>query len=160
MWQSDLCPASCMLGNTLDSKMCIHLTADFIEEEIWNAIKLCDGNKASSPDGFNMLSIKNSWSFMKGHSLAFMDEFHSNGRLPNCINSSFITLVPKVENPIGLSDFRPISLFGCMYTILSKVLTARLKITIPITVGDVQSAFSGGKNIQNGVLIANEVVDS
>lgn len=46
-----------------------------------------------------------------------------------------------------------------MYKILSKVLAARLKITIPIVVGEVQSAFSGGKNIQDGILIANEIVD-
>lgn len=46
-----------------------------------------------------------------------------------------------------------------MYKILSKVLAARLQLTIPVIVGEVQSAFTSGKSIQDGVLIANEIVD-
>lgn len=35
-----------------------------------------------------------------------------------------------------------------------------MKSYIPVVVGDAQSAFSGGKNIQDGILIANEVLES
>lgn len=146
-------------GNTIQSEMCENLIVEFSENEVWKAIKSCDGNKAPGPDGFNMLSIKKSWDFMKSDIMNFFAEFHRNGRLPKCINSSFITLVPKVENPLGLSDYRPISLIGSMYKILAKVLSARIKSTIPLVVGEVQSAFSEGKNIQDGILIANEIVD-
>lgn len=146
-------------GNTIQSEMCENLIVEFSENEVWKAIKSCDGNKAPGPDGFNMLSIKKSWDFMKSDIMNFFAKFHRNGRLPKCINSSFITLVPKVENPLGLSDYRPISLIGSMYKILAKVLSARIKSTIPLVVGEVQSAFSEGKNIQDGILIANEIVD-
>jgi len=33
---------------------------------------------------------------------------------PKGCNTSFIALVPKTENPIGLEEFRPISLVGCV----------------------------------------------
>lgn len=69
--------------------------------------------------------------------MAFFTEFHKNGRLPKCINSSFIAQVPKVENPIGLSGYRPISLIGSMYKILAKVLATRSKATILVIVGEV-----------------------
>lgn len=42
-------------------------------------------------------------------------------------NSSFIFFIVKVENPQGLRDFIPISLFNCMYKNITKALEKRLK---------------------------------
>ena len=52
---------------------------------------------------------------------------------------------------MGLSDYRPIK-------ILAKILTARLKKVVPNLAGKIQSDFMGSRNIQDGVLIANEIV--
>ena len=43
----------------------------------------------------------------------------------------FIILIPKVENPQSLKEFRAISLFGCMFKIVAKVLANRLKKVLP-----------------------------
>ena len=48
--------------------------------------------------------------------------FQSKGFIPTDSNASFITLVPKKDHPTNLNDFRPISLVGCVYKILSKLL--------------------------------------
>lgn len=148
------------IGIGISIEMAHQLVAEFDEHEVWDVLRCCDGNKSPGPDGFNLLSIKKCWDFMKGGIMEFMNEFHRRAKLPKGINSSFITLIPKVENPVSLTEYRPISLIGSMYKILSKVLAARIKVTIPVIVGEVQSAFSKGKNIQDGILIANEVVDS
>ncbi|KAF5934424.1 hypothetical protein HYC85_030595 [Camellia sinensis] len=42
------------------------LEAEFLEDEIWEAIKGCDGNKAPGPDGFNLQCIQKCWNIMKG----------------------------------------------------------------------------------------------
>jgi hypothetical protein len=91
--------------------------------------------------------------------MTFLTEFHRNGKLTKGVNSTFIALIPKVHNPQGLNDFRPISLVGCMYKALAKVLANRLRLVIGNVVSDSQSAFVKGKQILDGVLIANEVVD-
>ncbi|CAL5344867.1 unnamed protein product [Camellia sinensis] len=135
------------------------LEAEFAEEELWEAIKNCDGNKAPGPDGFNLLCFQKHWKLMKGEVIQFMKEFHTHGKLVRGINSSFITLVPKKENAGGLEDFRPISLVGSLYKILSKVLSCRLSKVLPEIISEAQSAFLRGRNILDGVLIANEVVD-
>jgi hypothetical protein len=46
-----------------------------------------------------------------------------------------------------------------MYKLLAKVLTNRLRSVIGYVVSDAQSAFVRGKQILDGILIANEAVD-
>ena len=69
--------------------------------------------------------------------LQFAKYFESYGKLGRGCSSSFITLVPKIKDPITLGDFRLISLIGCMYKIISKTLANRLKKVIDMSIGDV-----------------------
>jgi len=91
--------------------------------------------------------------------MRFLVEFHRNGKLTKELNSTFIALIPKVNSPQRFNDFRPISPVGCMYKVLVKVLANRLRNVIGSVVLDTQSTFVKGKQILDGVLIANEVVD-
>ena len=91
--------------------------------------------------------------------MRFITEFHRNGRLTKGINATFIALIPKVSSPQRLNDFRPISLVGCMYKVLAKILANRLRVVIGSVVSDAQSAFVKGKQILDGILVANETVD-
>jgi len=89
----------------------------------------------------------------------FMVEFHRNGKLTKGLNSTFIALIPKVNSPQRFNDFRPISLVGCLYKVLAKVLPNRLRTVVGGVVSESQSAFVKGKQILDGILITNEVVD-
>jgi len=96
---------------------------------------------------------------MKDDIMRFISEFHRNGKLSKGINSTFIALIPKVDIPQILNDFRPISLVGCLYKILAKVLANMLRQVIGSVVSEVQSAFVKNRQILARTLIANEVVD-
>jgi len=91
--------------------------------------------------------------------MRFLVESHRNGRLAKGINSTFIALIPKVESPQRLNDFRPISLVSSMYKILAKVLANRLRSIIALVISGNQSTFVKGRQILDGILVANEVVD-
>ncbi|XP_024640828.1 uncharacterized protein [Medicago truncatula] len=84
---------------------------------------------------------------------------HKNGKLTKGINSTFIALIPKVASPQSLNEFRPISLVGSLYKILAKILANRLRQVIGSVVSETQSAFVKDRQILDGILIANEVVD-
>jgi len=47
------------------------------------------------------------------------DQFHANEVVPKSMLSYFVALIPKVSSPLALKDFRPISLLGTLYKILS-----------------------------------------
>jgi hypothetical protein len=54
-------------------------------------------------------------------------EFHTNGKFEKSLNATFISLIPKKAGAVEIKDFRPISLVGGVYKIISQVLANRLK---------------------------------
>ena len=74
------------------------------------------------------------------------------------VNTTWITLVPKKTDAKELGDFRPIGMVGCLYKIISKTLSRRLKKVMSFLVGENQTTFIAGRQILNGALIANEII--
>jgi len=87
-------------------------------------------------------------------------EFHLNGKFVASLNATFIGLIPKKANAQNIKDYRPISLIGCIYKLLSKVLARKLRSVIGSLISKNQNAFVGGRQILDVVLIANELIDS
>lgn len=65
---------------------------------------------------------------------------------------------PQKEGASELSHHRPISLVECVYKLLTKVLAARLSSVLGGLIGEEQGAFIAGRQIMDGVLIANEII--
>jgi hypothetical protein len=47
--------------------------------------------------------------------------------IPGCLNSTFLALIPKENNPTTFGDYRPISLCNLCYKLISKVISNRIK---------------------------------
>jgi hypothetical protein len=135
------------------------LTKPFSEAEVKAAVWDCDSYKSPGPDGVNVGFYKDFWGDLRGDVMRFISEFHRNGKLSKGLNSTFIALIPKIDSPQRLNDFRPISLVGSLYKILAKVLANRLRLVIGSVISEAQTAFVKDRQILDGILIANEVVD-
>ena len=69
-------------------------------------------------------------------------------------------MIPKKQNASNILDFHPINLIGCMYKLLARLLTNRLKIVLENIIPLSQNAFVGGRQILDSILVANESLDS
>ena len=104
----------------------------FSLDEIRQAVWDCDNFKSPGPDGINFGFIKEFWQELKDDFMRFLTEFHRNGKLTKGVNSMLIVLIPKAVSPQRLVDYRPITLMGCMYKVLAKVLANMLRTVIVV----------------------------
>ena len=99
----------------------------FEKEEILLAFNELAGDKALGPDGFSMAFFHHCWRVVESDVLVVFEEFYHHSKFEKSLNATFIAFIPKKNDASNIRDFRPISLVGSLYKILSKVLANRLK---------------------------------
>lgn len=69
-----------------------------------------------------------------------------------------LIIIPKMEHPSSLRDYRPIACCTVIYKVISKVLAGRLGNILGRIINLNQSAFVIGRKIIDNVLIAHEII--
>ena len=113
---------------------------------------------ALGPDGMSPIFYKSFWHIVGEDVTTMVIKVLNSSVVLESLNSTFIALIPKVEQPRKVSDFHPISLCNVIYKLISKVLVNRLKFFLAMAIPESQGAFLSGRLISDNVLVAFEML--
>jgi hypothetical protein len=134
------------------------LLQPFTKEEVQSTLHNMAPLKALSPDGFPAEFFQKNWNLVREYICSAIIGLLNTSILLDFLNMTHIALIPKLKNPITVSDYRPTSLCNAVYKLLSKVLANRLKKILPYIISLVQSAFVPGRLVTDNVLAAYETL--
>lgn len=137
-----------------------HLLAVVTDSEVKEAVFNLGALKAPGPDGLNGMFYQSHWETIKTEICEVVRKFFTEGSLPKNVNETVMALIPKIPLPEDITQLRPISCCNFLYKIISKVVVTRLKKYMGELVLPQQSAFVGGRMIQDNLVIAQEVFHS
>ena len=114
--------------------------------------------KAPGPNSMPPLFYQYFWSIMQHNVTSAILSWLNSSILPEPINRTLITLVPKVANPELVFEFHLISLCNVLYKIYSKVLGNRLKKFLPSLITEHQFVFAKERLISDNIMVAFETL--
>ena len=136
------------------------LQRPFCQEEIKTALFDKAPLKSPRDDSFHASFYQNTWDITGTTLTRFVFDFLDSGMLPAGVNDTLLVLIPKVQHPELISQFRPINLCNVCYKVITKTLTNRLKGIMKDLVSPNQNSFVPGRQITDNVIIYQEVLHS
>jgi hypothetical protein len=107
--------------------------------------------KAPGPDGLPTGFYQNGWCEMGSSIGEFVKSIWRNPVEVATGNFTDIFLIPRIDKPEFVNQFRPISLCNVSYKIITKIMVNRLKTIIPQVVSPFQIGFVPGGNSTRNV---------
>ncbi|GKA98534.1 RNA-directed DNA polymerase, eukaryota, reverse transcriptase zinc-binding domain protein, partial [Tanacetum coccineum] len=142
--------------NKLDAQCADYMVRPVLDDEIKFAMFSIEDDKAAGPDGYTSKFFKTAWNIVGGDVCAAVKEFFYSSKLLGEFNANLISLVPKLQTPLKITDYRPIACCNVVYKCISKVITNRLKEGLGSIVDSNQSAFIPGRQISDNIFLAQE----
>ncbi|VFQ72518.1 unnamed protein product [Cuscuta campestris] len=128
------------------------------EEEIRGAIWDLNSHSAPGPDGYNGTFFKTYWHIIHDEVTRATQEFFLGLPIPKSYGATLLTLIPKVDNPKSLGDYRPISLSTFLSKVNTKILANRLGSILHKLISPEQSGFQAGKGVEENILLTQEMI--
>ena len=134
------------------------LISTFTRNEVEAALKQMHPTKAPGPDIMYAIFFQKYWDVVGNDIMRLVLNVSNSNMSIADINRTNFTLIPKINSPSRLSDFRPISLCNVVYKLVSKVIANRLKNILPQIISENQSAFLSERLITDNVLVTFELM--
>ncbi|CAL1404640.1 unnamed protein product [Linum trigynum] len=145
---------------TVDASRMSRLASTPSVEEIRGIIKNMGSLKSPGKDGFHAIFYKRCWNTIQVELRELIDScFHNPEKIRYC-NATLLTLLPKVDSPSNITQFRPIGLCNVSYKIVAKCLADRLKLLMADLVDENQTSFVPKRHITSNIIILQEIIHS
>lgn len=128
-------------------------------EEVHATVRAMDGFSAPGPDGFGGCFFSHCWSIVASDVvLAVQSFFHAGFIMPH-FNYNTLILVPKLQDSVSVTNFRPIALANFVFKIITKIVADRLGPIAARIISPSQSAFIPGRSITDPIILTSECVN-
>ncbi|KAB1219443.1 hypothetical protein CJ030_MR3G001074 [Morella rubra] len=142
-----------LVSDSKNKSLCVIPNA----EEVLAAVQQIGSHKAGGPDCMSTLFFKHFWLIIGTNVVSMVSSFFTTGHMLRAMNHTNIALIPKIENPPLIRQYRPISLCNVTYKIMAKTLANRLRPVLPKLVSRLQATFVPGRTIQENSVMAHEL---
>ncbi|XP_062080395.1 uncharacterized protein LOC133785155 [Humulus lupulus] len=149
---------SLSFGEKLTVQQQVKLIRPFNKKDVQEALFGIHSIKSPGPDGFGAGFFKGLWKEIGNDiSMAVLQFFH-DGVLPNDLNETVISLIPKTDSPKTAADYRPIACCNTLYKCISKMLCSRLSEVLLILIHGNQGAFIKNRLLAHNILIFQDLL--
>ncbi|CAL2224903.1 unnamed protein product [Prunus armeniaca] len=92
--------------------------------------------KSPGVDGMWALFYQKYWGVVDNDVVGYCLNVLNGGASVKEINHTLLTLIPKVDNPVKVTEFWPISLCTVIYKMISKTIVNKLKPIMPLIISE------------------------
>jgi hypothetical protein len=128
--------------------------------ELKNNLSLLKKEKSPGPDGWTVEFFSHFFDLVGSDLLLMVEDARIKGKISSSLNSTFLVLIPKKDNPSSFNDFRPISLCNLVYKLISKVISTQIKPVLERCLSSEQLGFLKGRRIHDAIGVARECIHS
>ncbi|KAH7440578.1 hypothetical protein KP509_03G000300 [Ceratopteris richardii] len=143
----------------LDSQMVDSCEKAICEEEVYMALQSLKNGKAPGLDGITKEFVMAFWPLLKNLVLDVCNEIWKDKKMPYSFKMGKIKLIPKIEVPRRIGDWRPITMMSIIYKIFAKVFALRLKCIIHKIVHPSQIGFVHQRSIYDNILLTQILIE-
>ncbi len=134
------------------------LESDLTLEELDSALEGANKKSAAGLDGLNTKFISRFWNVFRVPLHMYAATVFRKGSLTASFKSSIIKLIPKKGDAHDIKKWRPISLLGCLYKVISRAVNNRLKSVINRFTSRAQKGFTNHRYIQEVLINVTEKI--
>ena len=104
------------------------ISGGVMEEEIKATLWLLKAYKALGLVGLHAGFVQRFWLIIGSSVIEKVKRVFAERKVPSYLNKTHIALIPKIQGPKTLGNYRPISLCNIVYKVITKVIVARLRL--------------------------------
>lgn len=130
------------------------LSTPIAEEEIRQGLWALRPFKAPSADGLHAGFFQYFWADVKNFVCNEITCMFDKRKVPECMNETLITLIPKCPNPENFNNYRLISLCNNIYKVVTKIIVGRIRPFLDKLISPNKAAFVPRRRGLDNVVIA------